>query len=56
MKKQNKDKKKLSLKKLQIIKISDMKTIKGGSINQVLNFNGGDDPTDPTVHQTMGQQ
>lgn len=31
MKKQNEDKKKLSLKKLQLMKLSDMKTINGGN-------------------------
>ncbi|WP_185117649.1 hypothetical protein [Chryseobacterium sp. PMSZPI] len=50
MKKQNQDKKKLSFKKLQLIKINSMKTINGGNGN---NFN---DPTDPTIRETIGQQ
>lgn len=43
MKKTNKQEKKLSLKKLQMMKISEMKTVYGG--NQVMNLNtGGDEP------------
>jgi|GEM_PF-2827578 len=57
MKKQKQDKKKLSLKKVQMMKMSDLKKITGGgNNNQILNFIGADDPTDPTIHQTMGQQ
>ncbi|WP_139166225.1 hypothetical protein [Chryseobacterium soldanellicola] len=43
MKKTIKQEKKLSLKKLQIMKINNMKTINGGS-NQLMNINGGDEP------------
>ncbi len=42
MKRTTKPDKKLSLKKLQLIKISNMKTIKGG--NNQLNINGDDEP------------
>lgn len=45
-KKEAQPEKKLALKKLQIMKISDMKTINGGS-NQLMNINGGDEP--PTL-------
>lgn len=52
MKKQNQDNKKLSLKKVQLIKISSMKTIIGGNGN----FGRDNDPTDPTIRETIGQQ
>lgn len=54
MKKQKQKEKQLSLKKVQIMKISDLKKITGGNSNQ--NFIGNGDPTDPTIHQTMGQK
>ncbi|BAP29831.1 uncharacterized protein CHSO_0794 [Chryseobacterium sp. StRB126] len=44
MKKIIKQEKKLSLKKLQIMKISDMRTINGGYGNQMANFNTGEEP------------
>ncbi|GEN69020.1 hypothetical protein [Chryseobacterium rhizosphaerae] len=43
MKKTIKQEKKLSLKKLQIMKISEMKIINGGS-NQLMNTTGGVEP------------
>ncbi|GEN67684.1 hypothetical protein [Chryseobacterium rhizosphaerae] len=46
MKKTIKQEKKLSLKKLQIMKINDMKTVNGG--NQALNYIGDDDDQTPT--------
>jgi hypothetical protein len=46
MKKTIKPEKKLSLKKLQIMKVSEMKAINGGT-NQLMNINGGDEP--PTL-------
>ncbi|MFN4363044.1 hypothetical protein [Chryseobacterium hispalense] len=54
MKKQKQKEKQLSLKKVQIMKISDLKKITGGNSNQ--NFIGNGDPTDPTIRQTMGQK
>lgn len=46
MKKSNEVQKKLSLKKMQLMKVSEMKTINGGSLQ--MNFNtGGDEP--PTL-------
>jgi hypothetical protein len=45
-----KEEKKLSLKKLQLMKITSMRTINGGNggVTLVLNFNtGGDEP--PTI-------
>ncbi len=45
MKKIIKQEKKLSLKKIQIMKINDMKTINGGNGgNQMVNFNTGEEP------------
>ncbi|UCA58270.1 hypothetical protein KB553_14550 [Chryseobacterium rhizoplanae] len=56
MKKQIKKEKKLSLNKVRLMKITEMKTISGGSGAQAgLNFNGDDDHN-PTIRQTMGQQ
>ncbi|MET3536771.1 hypothetical protein [Chryseobacterium limigenitum] len=46
MKKTIKLEKKLSLKKLQIMKVSEMKTLNGGT-SQLININGGDEP--PTL-------
>ncbi|NML68333.1 hypothetical protein HHL23_00745 [Chryseobacterium sp. RP-3-3] len=46
MKKTIKQEKKLSLKKVQIMKISEMKAINGGN-DQLMNINGGDEP--PTL-------
>lgn len=43
MKKNIKPEKKLSLKKFQIMKISEMKTITGGN-NQLMNNDGSDEP------------
>ncbi|MDM1557388.1 hypothetical protein PYS58_19170 [Chryseobacterium indologenes] len=55
MKKIIKQEKKLSLKKLQIMKISDMKTINGGNLggNHLMDFTfeGGDEP--PTIKPPM---
>ncbi len=48
MKKTIKQEKKLSLKKLQIMKISSMKVVNGGGGNQALGFNGSDDDQLPT--------
>lgn len=50
MKKENQTEKKLSLKKLQMIKISNMKTIYGGSVN-TLGFDANDvnDGPDKTI-------
>lgn len=48
MKKTLKQEKKLSLKKLQIMKVSDMKVVNGGLANQALNFDGNDDDQTPT--------
>jgi hypothetical protein len=48
MKKIIKKEKKLSLKKLQMMKINDMKTINGGDGSKGLNFNADDDDQTPT--------
>jgi hypothetical protein len=45
-KKEAQPEKKLALKKLQIMKVSEMKAINGGT-NQLMNINGGDEP--PTL-------
>ncbi len=56
MKKQVKKEKKLSLNKVHLMKITDMKTINGGSGAQAgFNLDGNDDQH-PTIRQTMGQQ
>lgn len=46
MKKTIKSEKKLSLKKLQIMKVSEMKAINGGT-SQLMHINNGDEP--PTL-------
>lgn len=55
MKKITKQEKKLSLKKLQIMRINDMKTIFGGNIGgshlMDTTFEGGDEP--PTIKPPM---
>lgn len=45
-KKEAQPEKKLALKKLQIMKVSEMKAINGGT-NPLMNINGGDEP--PTL-------
>lgn len=55
MKKQTKKEKKLSLNKVQLMKINDMKTITGGGIQVGLNFGGNDDPL-PTPFQTASSK
>lgn len=52
MKKENKLQKKLSLKKLQIMKINDMRNINGGNGFQNLVLEGQDDPQTP-IRQTI---
>lgn len=47
MKKENKFQKKLSLKKVQLMKINEMITIQGGNGYQQLNFNDEQEPTPP---------
>ncbi|WP_454046805.1 hypothetical protein [Chryseobacterium sp. Marseille-Q8038] len=53
MKKENKGQKKLSLKKVQIMRINDLRTIKGGLGYQLgLDDNGDIDPNTP-IRQTI---
>lgn len=57
MKKQNQSEKKLSLKKVQLMKLNAMKTITGGGGNQAgINMNGNDDPNLPTPFQTASSK
>ncbi|MDR6545833.1 hypothetical protein J2810_001881 [Chryseobacterium rhizosphaerae] len=53
MKKQNQDKKKLSLKKTQLMKLNEMKTITGGI---QAGFNVGNDDPLPTPFQTASNK
>ncbi|SDQ29285.1 hypothetical protein SAMN05421664_1008 [Chryseobacterium soldanellicola] len=56
MKKQNQDKKKLSLKKTPLMKLNNMKTITGGGgIQAGFNVGGNDDPL-PTPFQTASNK
>lgn len=56
MKKQIEKEKKLSLNKIRLMKLNEMKTINGGNGAQAgFNLNGDDDHN-PTIRQTMGQQ
>lgn len=52
MKKQNQDKKKLSLKKTQLLKLNEMKTIHGGGNQAGGDINGNDDPNVPSIFRT----
>ena len=56
MKKQNQDKKKLSLKKTQLMKLNDMKIITGGGGGIQAGFNVGNDDPLPTPFQTASSK
>ncbi|WP_184873939.1 MULTISPECIES: hypothetical protein [unclassified Chryseobacterium] len=47
MKKENKEQKKLSLKKVQLMKINNLRAINGGSGNQIIDLGDNDDPQTP---------
>ncbi|MCJ7935735.1 MAG: hypothetical protein MUW56_19435 [Chryseobacterium sp.] len=54
MKKENKGQKKLSLKKVQIMKINDMRTINGGNgYQQPVGLEGNDDDPQTPIRQTI---